>query len=188
MSYTNGGNLKKGMYIIFHGTPHQVMMADFVSPGKGSAFTRSRLKSIKTGATVEFTFKTTEKVEIADIESIEMQYLYFDGTNYVFMNPRTFEQIEVEADLVGDYAKFLKEEMTCYIQMFNEVPIGVFPPKKVTLKVTYTEDATAGDRANAPKKPATIETGAEIMVPLFVKEGDLVIVDTEDGSYVSRAS
>lgn len=188
MSYTNGGNIKKGQYIIFHGEPHQVMSADFVSPGKGSAFTRSRLKGIRSGSTVDFTFKTTEKVEIADVESVEMQYIYFDGTNYVFMNPRTYDQMEVPAELVGDYAKFFKEEIICYIQLFNEKPIGVFPPKKMTLKVTYTEDATAGDRANAPKKPATVETGAEIMVPLFVKQGDMVIIDTETGEYVSRAN
>lgn len=187
MSYTNGGNVKKGMYIIFHGTPHQVMSSDFVSPGKGSAFTRARLYNIGAGTTVEYTFKTTEKVEIAEVESVEMQYLYFDGTSYVFMNPRSFEQIEVDAALVGDYANYLKEEMTCYIQMFNENPIGVFPPKKVSLKITYTEDATAGDRANAPKKPATLETGAEVMVPLFVKQGESIIVDTESGQYVSRA-
>lgn len=187
MAYTNGGNVKKGMYILFHNVPHQVMMADFVSPGKGSAFTRARLYNIKSGSTIDYTFKTTEKVEIAEVESVEMQYLYFDGSSYVFMNPRTFEQIEVDAVLVGDYAPFLKEEMACYIQLFNEQPIGVFPPKKVTLKVTYTEDAVAGDRANAPKKPATLETGAEVMVPLFVKKGDAIIVDTESGTYVSRA-
>ncbi len=188
MSYTNGGNIKKGMYIIFHGTPHQVMSADFVSPGKGSAFTRSRLYNIGTGSTVDYTFKTTEKIEIAEVESVEMQYLYYDGTSYVFMNPRSFEQVEVPAELVGDYSRWLKEEMICYIQFFNEKPIGVFPPKKVTLKVTYTEDAIAGDRANAPKKPATVETGAEVPVPLFVKQGDLIIVDTQNGSYVSRAN
>lgn len=187
MSQTNGGNIKKGMYILFNNVPHQVMVADFVSPGKGSAFTRSRLYNIKTGSTIDYTFKTTEKVEIADVEAIEMQYIYFDGSSYVFMNPRTFEQIEVDAALVGDYGKFLKEEMICYIQMFNDNPIGVFPPKKVTLKVTYTEDAVAGDRANAPKKPATLETGAEVAVPLFVKQGDSIIVDTESGQYVSRA-
>ncbi len=188
MSYTNGGNVKKGMYIIHNGVPHQVTAADFVSPGKGSAFTRSKLRNLRTGNVLEFTFKTTENVEIADVESVEMQFLYFDGENYVFMNPRTYEQMEVARELVGDYAQWLKEEMIVYVQLFNEAPMGIFPPKKVTLKVTESEDAVAGDRANAPKKPATVETGAQVMVPLFVKAGDMIIIDTETGSYVSRAN
>lgn len=188
MSAVNGGNVKKGMFILYNGVPHSVQWHEFVSPGKGSAFTRSRLRNLKTGTVFDYTFKTTEKVEVADVESVEMQYLYFDGTSYVFMNPRTYEQVEVDAALVGDVSRFMKEEMIGYIQFFNGQPIGVFMPKKMTLQVTYTEDAVAGDRANAPKKPATLETGAEIQVPLFVKTGDMVIVDTEDGVYVSRAN
>lgn len=186
MEYTNGGNVRKGQYVMHNGQPHAVTKADFVSPGKGSAFTRAKIKNLKTGAVLEYTYKTTEKVELADIESVEMQYAYFDGTNYVFMNPRTFEQMEVPADLISDVAGFLKEEMVCYVQLHDGVPIGIFPPQKVTLKVTHTEDAVAGDRANAPKKPATLETGAEVMVPLFVKQGDLINIDTETGTYVSR--
>jgi elongation factor P len=188
MAYTNGGNVKKGMFILHNGIPHQITAADFVSPGKGSAFTRSKLRNLRTGNVMDFTFKTTEKVEIADIESVEMQYLYFDGSNYAFMNPRTYEQLEVSKELVGEYSQWLKEEMIVYVQLFNEVPMGIFPPKKVTLKVTESEDATAGDRANAPKKPATVETGATVFVPLFVKAGDMIIVDTETGTYVSRAN
>jgi elongation factor P len=188
MAYTNGGNIKKGQYIMFRNEPYQVMAADFVSPGKGSAFTRSRLKSVKMGTTVDFTFKTTENIEIAEVESVEMQYLYFDGTSYVFMNPRTYDQMEVPAELVGDYSKFLKEEMIVYVQLFNEKPIGIFPPRKVTLKVVASEDAVAGDRANAPKKEATLETGAVIQVPLFVKQGDMIIVDPTTGEYVQRST
>lgn len=187
MEYTTGGNIKKGQFVLYNGHPHAVVKADFVSPGKGSAFTRAKIKNVKTGAVIEYTYKTTEKVEIADVESIEMQYSYYDGTSYVFMNPRTFDQMEVPATLMEDVAKFLKEEMICYVQLHDGNPIGVFPPQKVTLKITHSEDATAGDRANAPKKPATLETGAEVMVPLFVKQGDEIIIDTASGEYVSRA-
>lgn len=187
MEYTTGGNIRKGQYVLHNGHPHAVVKADFVSPGKGSAFTRAKIKNLKNGSVLEYTYKTTEKVQLADIESVEMQYAYFDGTSYVFMNPRTYEQIEVPADLVAEYAKYLKEEMICYVQLHDGNPIGVFPPQKVTLKITHTEDAVAGDRANAPKKPATVETGAEVMVPLFVKEGDSIIIETETGAYVSRA-
>jgi elongation factor P len=187
MEYTTGGNIRKGQFVLHNGQPHAVVKADFVSPGKGSAFTRAKIKNVKTGAVIEYTYKTTEKVEVADVESVEMQYSYFDGTSYVFMNPRTFDQLEVPADLMEDVGKFLKEEMICYVQLHDGNPIGVFPPQKVTLKITHSEDATAGDRANAPKKPATLETGAEVMVPLFVKQGDSIIIETATGAYVSRA-
>lgn len=186
MSYVNGGNVRKGYFVLHNGQPHAVVKADFVSPGKGSAFTRARIKNIKTGAVLDYTYKTTEKVELADVESVEMQYIYFDGSSYVFMNPRSYEQTEVPADVVGDDIRFLKEEMIVYIQFFDGNPIGVFMPQKVTLLVTESEDATAGDRANAPKKPAKVETGAEVMVPLFVKAGDSIVIDTATGEYVSR--
>lgn len=187
MEYTTGGNIRKGQFVLHNGQPHTVVKADFVSPGKGSAFTRAKIKNVKTGSVLEYTYKTTEKVQLADVESIEMQYSYFDGTSYVFMNQRSFDQIEVPADIMEDIAKFLKEEMICYVQLHDGNPIGVFPPQKVTLKITHSEDATAGDRANAPKKPATLETGAEVMVPLFVKQGDSIIIETATGEYVSRA-
>ncbi len=186
MATVNGGNVRKGLFIMFHGEPHQVTWHEFVSPGKGSAFTRSKLKNIKTGKVMEFTFKTTEPVELAEVETQELQYLYNDGTSYVFMNPRTYDQVEVDAEVVGDDGRFLKEEMICYVQFHNNEPIGIFPPKKVTLLVTEAEEAVAGDRVTAPKKQATVETGATVMVPIFVKTGDTIIIDTASGDYVSR--
>lgn len=188
MAIVNGGNVKKGQFILHNGTPHAVLKADFVSPGKGSAFTRSKLRNLQTGNVMDFTFKTTEKVELADVESLEMQYLYFDGSSYVFMNPRTYEQTEVVADTVGDDARFLKEEMNVYVQFWGEKPIGIFMPQKVVLEVIEAEEAVAGDRANAPKKPVKVETGAEVMAPLFVKVGDKLMIDTATGEYVSRAN
>ncbi|MCD8484000.1 elongation factor P [Candidatus Woesebacteria bacterium] len=188
MAYVNGGNVKKGQFIIHNGAPNAVIKSDFVSPGKGSAFTRAKLRNLQTGSVIDFTFKTTEKVELADVESVEMQFIYSTGAEYVFMNPRSYEQFEIPADVVGEDNKFLKEEMTVYVQLYNGQPIGIFMPQKVVLEVTEAEDAVAGDRANAPKKPVIVETGAEVMAPLFVKKGDKLLIDTATGEYVSRAN
>lgn len=171
---------------MYNGSPHSVITADFVSPGKGSAFTRSRLRNLFSGAVFDWTFKTTESIELAEVETLEMQYLYNDGENYIFMNPRTYEQMELGKDIVDRYAGFLKEEMMVYLQLFNEKPIDIFMPRRLNVTVTYTEDAVAGDRANAPKKMATIDTGAEIQVPLFIKLGEKIIVDPETGTYLGR--
>jgi len=186
MATVNGGNVRKGLYIMYHGQPHLVTWHEFVSPGKGSAFTRTKLKNIQTGKVADFTFKTTEPVELAEVETQELQYLYNDGSSFVFMNPRTYDQTEVPNDVVGQDGRFLKEEMMCYVQFHNDLPIGVFPPKKVSLLVTEAEEAVAGDRVTAPKKQATVETGATVMVPIFVKKGDTIIIDTATGEYVSR--
>ncbi len=184
----NGGNIRKGMYIMFKGEPVSVTFAEFVSPGKGSAFMRTRLKSLKTGNVVEFTFKSIETIEEADVETIEMQYLYQDGQDFVFMNQRSYEQVTVPGDVMKEYVPYLLPEQTMYVVFFNEKPIGIRFPGKVNLKVTYAEDSTAGGRVNAPKKKVRLETGYEVDVPLFIKSGETVIIDTVTGAYVSRAS
>lgn len=184
----NGGNIKKGSYIMFKGEPHAVTFSEFVSPGKGSAFMRTKLKNIKTGSVQEFTFKSVEMVEEADVSTIEMQYLYQDGQDFIFMNPRSFEQISVPGSVMKEYLPYLLPEQTMYIVFFKEQPIGVRFPNKVTLKVVYAEDTVAGGRINAPKKKVKLETGYEIDVPLFVKAGENIIVDTYSGLYVSRAN
>jgi elongation factor P len=181
-----GGNIRKGSYILFKGTPHTVTKTEFVSPGKGSAFTRARVKSVKTGATQEYTFKSTEPVEELEVQSKEMQFLYMDGDDVVFMEPRTFEQVTIPGTLLEDKKGYLTSEIICYILFYNDEAIGVRFPLNVRLKVTYAEDATAGNRVNAPKKPVTVETGIEVQAPLFVKTGDVLIIDTETGEYVSR--
>lgn len=182
----NGGNIKKGSYIMFKGEPCLVTMTEFVSPGKGSAFMRTKLKSVKTGNVVEFTFKSVEMVEEADVSSAEMQYLYQDGDDFAFMNPRTYEQLTVPGNLMKEYLPYLLPEQMMYVMLFNDAPIGVRFPNKVTLKVTDAPDAVAGGRINAPKKKVTVETGYEIDVPLFIKTGESIIVDTTTGAYVSR--
>lgn len=188
MAMIKAGNISKGGYILFKGQPHLVTKTEFVSPGKGSAFTRAKLKSVKTGATQEFTFKSTESVEELDISSREMQFLYEDGSEVVFMNPRTYDQASVPRDLVEDKIGFMTPDLTVYILFFNDDAIGVRLPPNVKLKVTYAEDATAGNRINAPKKPVTLETGMVIQAPIFIKTGDILSVETESGQYQSRVN
>ena len=182
-----GGNIRKGSYILFKDQPFLVTKTEFVSPGKGSAFTRVKMKSVKTAATQEFTFKSVEPVEELDVSSKEMQYLYVDGDEVFFMDPRTYEQVSVKKELLEEKVGYLLPELTMYILFYNDEAIGVRFPMNVKLKVTYSEDVTAGNRVNAPKKPVTVETGIEVQAPLFVKAGDSILVDTETGEYLSRA-
>jgi elongation factor P len=149
---------------------------------------RTKLKNLRSGNVVEFTFKSVEMVEEADVSTMEMQYLYQDGDDYVFMNPRTYEQMNVSGDIMSDYTAYLLPEQVMYVVLFNDAPVGIRFPNKVNLKVVYAEDTVAGGRINAPKKKVKLETGYEIEVPLFIKEGETIIVDTSTGLYVSRAN
>jgi len=173
---------------LFKGAPHQVTKTEFMSPGKGSAIMRVRLKHIETGATQDFTYKTNEMVEEVEIERKEMQFLYQDGTDFVFMDPRTYDQMTVAGRHVEGKEGFLHPELVCYILVLDEQPVGVRLPPHVTLKVTEAEDAVAGNRVNAPKKPVTVETGMQVQVPLFIKKGDSITLDTDTGEYLSRSN
>lgn len=186
MSTIKAGNLTKGIFILFKNEPYEVTKAEFYAPGKGSAICRAKLKSLKTGNTQEFTYKSNESVEELDVMAKEMQYLYTDGTDIVFMDQRSFDQVSVPAALLEDKVKYLIPELTMYVVFLDEKPIGVRFPTKVKLKVAKAEDAVAGNTVNAPKKPVTLETGMETMAPLFVKVGDTIIVDTTTGEYISR--
>jgi elongation factor P len=188
MPTINGGNIRKGSYILFKDQPHLVTKTEFVSPGKGSAFTRAKLKNARTGAVQDFTFKSQERIEELDVASREMQFSYIDGNDVIFMDPRTYDQVTVAKDLLDGKEGFLTPDVMVYILIFDETPIGVRFPNTVKLKVTYAEDATAGNRVNAPKKPVTLETGISIQAPLFVKAGDTLIIDTDSGEYLSRAN
>ena len=188
MATTNGGNLRKGSYILFKGQPHTITRTEFVSPGKGSAFTRAKLKNVKTGAVQEFTFKSNESIEELDVTSREMQFSYIDGDEVVFMDPRTYEQVSIPRDIVSDKIGFLTTDVLIYVILFDENAIGLRFPATVKLKVKYAEDATAGNRVNAPKKPVEMETGLSVQAPLFVKTGDVLIIDTETGLYLSRSN
>ncbi|MBQ6154882.1 elongation factor P [bacterium] len=188
MATVNGGNLKKGMYIQFKNQPHQVTGTQFVSPGKGSAFTRAKLKNIFTGNTVEFTFKSNENVEVLDVNSRELTYSYHDNDVVAFMDMRTYEQFEVKRDLVGDDIYYLTPEVNVYVMFYDDQPIGVNLPPKVKLKVTEAPDAIKGDRVTAGKKPVTMETGLVVQAPIFIKTGETLLIDTSNGAYVSRAN
>jgi elongation factor P len=182
------GTIRKGMYILFKDSPCHVTKTDFVSPGKGSAFMRAKFKNIKTGNTQEFTYKSTESVEVIDVESQKMQYLYKDSDSAVFMNSQTFEQAEVPLNLIGDKAQLLSPEVEIYVMFYDENPIDVGFPPKIILKVEYAEDAVAGNTMGTARKMVKFENGFELSAPIFVKEGDNLVIDTESMSYDSRSN
>jgi elongation factor P len=158
----------------------------FVSPGKGSAFYKTKLKSLYTGRVVEYTYKSGEKVEEVLVETHEAQYSYFDGTNYVFIEPRTFEQYSVPAEVIGSDKIYLKEELLYRIKFYDEKPVGVTLPKSIICKVVEAENSVKGDTATSAMKNAVLDTGAKVLVPLFVKTGDEIMISTESGAYLSR--
>jgi elongation factor P len=181
------GNIRKGMYILFKNNPSLVTKTDFMSPGKGSAFMRAKFKNLKTGKVVEFTYKSTESVEQIDISSVQMQYLYLDGEDLVFMNPDTYEQVEVPKILIGKQIGLLTPESKVYVITYDDKAIGVSFPPKVKLKVEYAEDAVAGNTMGTAKKEIKLETGLLVQAPIFIKEGESVVIDTETLAFVSRA-
>lgn len=184
----SGGNIRKGMYILFKNEPYQVTKTDFMSPGKGSAFMRVKMRSVKTGNSQEFTYKSTESVEEIDVSNIEMQFLYADDTEAVFMDQRSFEQTSVPLPLIAEDLPLLTPEAMVYVVLYEDKAIGVRLPPKVILEITYAEDAVAGNTVGNARKEAELETGMKVFVPLFVKTGDKIIVDTATHEYVSRAN
>lgn len=187
MITVNAGNITKGMYLIYKGKPHLVIKGEFMSPGKGAAIMRVKYKSVDTGAAAEFTYKTNEQVEVADVEKKEMEYLYSDGSDLYFMNPKTYDQASVPASLIEDQVGYLMPNMKCWVLWYNESAIGVSLPPNVTMTVVESPDEVAGNRINAPKKTVKLETGAVAQVPIFIKEGEKVIIDTTTGEYLGRS-
>ena len=180
-------DFKTGLTISVDNGIWKVIDFQHVKPGKGSAFVRSKLRNLRTGAIQEKTFRAGEKVEQAMIENRRMQYLYADGDMHVFMDNETFEQTELAADYLADELKYLKANMEVQIQSYEGETIGIELPKTVELQVTETEPGIKGDTASGGSKPATLETGLVVQVPFFVNQGDKLIINTSDGSYVSRA-
>lgn len=180
-------DLRTGLTIEWDGEIYTVVDFLHVKPGKGAAFVRTKLKNIRTGGTVEHTFRAGEKVSRARIETREMQYLYNTGNEYYFMDTENYEQITLMKDDLGDAPNYLLENMTIGIQFYQNQAIGVELPTTVNLKVVHTEPGFKGDTATGATKPATLETGITIQVPLFVEEGDVLKVDTRTGEYLSRA-
>jgi len=186
MTMISTAQFRKGMYILFQNEPNMIIDISFVSPGKGSAFYRTKLRNLFTGRVVEFTYKSGEKVEEVLVETQEAEYSYFDGSNYVFIEPRTFEQYSVPADIVGDDKVYLKEGNLYRIKFYEEKAVGVMPPKTIVCKVVEAENSIKGDTATNAMKNAVLDNGMTILVPLFIKKDEEIIVNTETGTYVSR--
>ena len=182
----SAGEFKNGLTLEIEGQVCQIMEFQHVKPGKGAAFVRTKLRDIINGGVIEKTFRPTEKFNQAVIDRVDMQYLYNDGM-YNFMNNNTFEQIALSPEQVGDTMKFVKENEICKVMFYNGKVFSVEPPLKVTLEVTDTEPGIKGDTQTGAMKPATVETGASVMVPLFIDKGEKIIVSTETGKYESRA-
>lgn len=180
-------DFKTGLTIEVDGGIWRVMDFQHVKPGKGAAFVRSKLRNLRTGAIQEKTFRGGEKVARAMIENSKMQYLYADGATHVFMDNNSYEQVEIPAEQLEDELNYLKENMNVSIMSYNGETLGVELPKSVELEVVETEPGIKGDTATGATKSAKLETGLEIQVPLFVNQGDVLVISTTDGSYVSRA-
>ncbi|MDD3221314.1 MAG: elongation factor P [Clostridia bacterium] len=183
----SAGDFRNGLTIEYEGNVFQVIEFQHVKPGKGAAFVRTKLKNIKNGGVVEKTFRPTEKCPQAHIERKEMQYLYSDGDLFHFMDTETFEQIALGEDQVGDTLKFVKEEEMVKILSHNNEVFAIEPPLFVELKITETEPGFKGDTSTGATKPAVVETGATVYVPLFVEIDDVIKIDTRTGDYLSRA-
>ena len=182
----SAGDFRNGLTIEFEGNVYQVIEFQHVKPGKGAAFVRTKLKNIKSGGVIEKTFRPTEKCPQAHIERADMQYLYSDDM-YHFMNVETYDQIDMTADQVGDSLKFVKENEMVKLCSHDGNVFAIEPPISVELEVTDTEPGIKGNTATGATKPAIVETGAKIMVPLFVNQGDKIKIDTRTGEYTSRA-
>lgn len=177
---------KKGLKIEIEGKPFLIVDFQHVKPGKGGAFVRTKLKNMINGRVVEQTFRSGEKVGRPDMEEKEMQYLYRDGNNFVFMDNATYDQVYLSKEQVGDQSQFLQENINIKLLYYNKEPLGLDLPNFVELAVTATDPGFKGDTATGGNKPATLETGAVIQVPLFISEGDRIRVDTRTGSYMER--
>lgn len=188
MSTIKAGNIKKGIYILYKNLPHYVVKTQFVSPGKGSAFTRVKMRDMRNGSNLEFNFKSHDNVEELDVETKEMQFLYHDGNEIVFMDPRSYEQMTVPRSILDEKALMLTSDIKVYLTVYEDAVIGVVLPPKVRMTVSDAQDAISGDRQTAGKKPVTMESGLIVQAPLFIKTGDTLLIDTETADYVSRVN
>ena len=182
----SAGDFRNGITLEIDGAVFQIIEFQHVKPGKGAAFVRTKIKNVMTGSVVERTFRPTEKFPAARIDRVDMQYLYADGDLFNFMNMDNYEQMGLNAETVGDALKFVKENDTCKVCSYNGKVFSVEPPLFVELEITDTEPGFKGDTAQGATKPATVETGAVVYVPLFVDNGDKIKIDTRTGEYLSR--
>src|SRR3990167_2062916 len=188
MSKFSTNEFKGGLKVMIDGDPYNILENEYVKPGKVQAFNRVKLRNLKTGRVLERTFKSGDVLDGADVVELDMQYLYCDGEFWHFMNPSTFEQISASATAVGDTKPWLKEQDVYIMTLWNGTPLTIEAPNTVTLKITETDPGIRGDTATGGTKPATLETGAVVRVPLFLEEGDVIKVDTRKGEYLSRVN
>ncbi len=181
------GDFRNGVTFEMDGGVYSIIEFQHVKPGKGAAFVRTKIRNVITGAVTEKTFNPNDKYPTAYIERKDMQYLYNDGDLYYFMDNETYEQIPINGNVLSDNFKFVKENMDCKVLSYKDNVFGVEPPNFVELEVTKTEPGVKGDTATNTLKPATLETGAEIRVPLFINEGEMIRIDTRTGEYMERA-
>ena len=182
----SAGDFRNGITIEMDGNIYQIIEFQHVKPGKGAAFVRTKLKNIVNGGIVEKSFRPTEKFPQAHIDRKDMQYLYNDGALFYFMDNETYDQVAINEELIGDALKFVKENEMCKVCSHNGNVFSVEPPLFVELEITETEPGVKGDTATGATKPATVETGANVSVPLFVNQGDVIKIDTRTGEYLSR--
>ncbi|MEW4526625.1 elongation factor P [Maioricimonas sp. JC845] len=187
MPQINAGDFRKGIKVIVDGQPFEMIECNFVKPGKGQALYKTRLRNLLTGTLLDNTYRSGDSLESADVRNADGLYSYFDGTNYIFMDNESFEQMELSADVCADQMKFIKEGAECGLLYWNDQLIGVTPPKHVELEVTYTEPAARGNTATNVTKPATVETGGEVQVPAFIEIGEKIKIAAETGEYLGRA-
>ncbi len=181
-------DIRKGLRIEIDGVPYHVIEHQFVKPGKGQAFTRAKIRNLLTGNVIERTWKSGESVEVADVEERKMTYSWAEGDALVFMDSGTGDQIHVDKEKIGDDIRWISEGMDLEVTIYNGNPIGVEVPPTVTLQITNSEPGIKGDTASGATKPATLSTGAVVNVPLFIKEGEWIKVDTSNGNYLERVN
>ena len=187
MASYSTNEFRGGLKIMIDGDPCTIVENEFVKPGKGQAFNRVKIRNLKTGRVVEKTFKSGESVETADVIDTQLQYLYNDGSYWHFMDPDSFDQYQADETAVGEAAKWIKDQDMCAVTLWNGAPLSVEPPNFVVLKIVETDPGLKGDTSGGGGKPATLETGAVVRVPLFIQIDESIKVDTRSGEYVSRA-
>lgn len=179
-------DIRKGLKVLMDGNPFTIVDFQFVKPGKGTAFTRTKFKNLLTGAIIEKNIRSGEKLEPANVEEKAMQYLYADGDDYIFMDKQSYDQVNISGDVIGRDTDLLLDNLDCTVLFFNDRPVGLSMPTFIEVKITRADPAVKGDTATNVTKPVTLETGAEVQVPLFINEGDKIKVDTRSREYVER--
>jgi len=188
MAEISTNEFKSGVKVLLENQPCCILENEFVKPGKGQAFNRVKIRNLLTGRILEKTFKSGDTLALADVVDLNMQYVYPEDGNWVFMDQESFEQIAVDPKTLGDAKNWISEQDVCIVTLFNGQPIAVMPPNFVVLEIVQTDPGLRGDTSSGGTKPATVSTGAVVKVPLFVQQGEKIKIDTRDGTYVSRES